>query len=75
MRIVNSIGHIKLGKEVSPLACRIHLREQRDVARLEHEERALEADLDVRGGAGEPRIAALSRIVFDEELEITATEV
>ena len=44
------------------------LREQRDVARLEHEQRALEAHLDVGGGAGEARVAALARVVLDEQL-------
>ena len=44
------------------------LRQQRDVARLEHEQRALEPDLDVARGAGEARVAALARVVLDEQL-------
>ena len=44
------------------------LREQRDVARLEHEQRALEAHLDVARGACETREAALARVVLDQEL-------
>ena len=44
------------------------LREQRDVARLEHEQRALEAHLDVARGASETRETALARVVLDQQL-------
>ena len=42
-----------------------HLREERDVARVELQQRPLERDVHVSGRAGEPRVAELARVVLD----------